>query len=66
MTRSGSGLATVSPPSCLTMTYRDAVFCRLDTGITVVPINAEEPTEKKRYILEHSEASVSLLLARLS
>lgn len=26
-------------------------------GITVVPINVEEPTDKKRFILEHSEAS---------
>ncbi|HEY3196691.1 MAG TPA: class I adenylate-forming enzyme family protein [Nitrospirales bacterium] len=28
------------------------------SGAAVVPINAEEPLEKKRYILEHSEASV--------
>lgn len=27
-------------------------------GLAVVPINVEESTEKKRYILEHSEASV--------
>src|SRR5207245_2092476 len=27
-------------------------------GVAVVPINVEESTEKKRYILEHSEASV--------
>ena len=27
-------------------------------GLAVVPINVEEPPEKKRYILEHSEASV--------
>jgi len=27
-------------------------------GLAVVPINVEEPLEKKRYILEHSEASV--------
>jgi long-chain acyl-CoA synthetase len=26
-------------------------------GVTVVPINVEETTDKKRYILEHSEAS---------
>jgi long-chain acyl-CoA synthetase len=26
-------------------------------GITVVPINVEEPTDKKRFILDHSEAS---------
>lgn len=27
-------------------------------GVAVVPINVEEPPEKKRYILEHSEATV--------
>ena len=26
-------------------------------GVTVVPINVEEPTDKKRFILEHSEVS---------
>lgn len=27
-------------------------------GVTILPINVEESTDKKRYILEHSEASV--------
>lgn len=33
-------------------------FAAWTLGITIVPINVEESTEKKRYILEHSEASV--------
>lgn len=33
-------------------------FAAWTLGMAVVPINVEEPTEKKRYILEHSEASV--------
>jgi long-chain acyl-CoA synthetase len=32
-------------------------FAAWTRGIAVVPINAEEPAEKNRYILEHSEAS---------
>ncbi|HSN04145.1 MAG TPA: class I adenylate-forming enzyme family protein [Nitrospira sp.] len=32
-------------------------FAAWISRITVVPINIEEPTEKKRFILEHSEAS---------
>lgn len=32
-------------------------FAAWTLGITVVPINVEEPTDKKRFILEHSEAS---------
>jgi len=32
-------------------------FAAWTRGIAVVPINAEESAEKKRYILEHSEAS---------
>lgn len=32
-------------------------FAAWISGITVVPINIEEPTDKKRFILEHSEAS---------
>jgi long-chain acyl-CoA synthetase len=32
-------------------------FAAWISGITVVPINVEEPTDKKRFILEHSEAS---------
>lgn len=31
-------------------------FAAWTQGIAVVPINVEEPAEKKRYILEHSEA----------
>ena len=33
-------------------------FAAWTLWVAVVPINVEEPTEKKRYILEHSEASV--------
>ena len=33
-------------------------FAAWTLGVAVVPINIEESTEKKRYILEHSEASV--------
>ena len=33
-------------------------FAAWTLGVAVVPINVEEQTEKKRYILEHSEASV--------
>ncbi len=33
-------------------------FAAWALGVAVVPINVEEQTEKKRYILEHSEASV--------
>lgn len=32
-------------------------FAAWISGITVVPINVEEPTDKKRFVLEHSEAS---------
>jgi len=32
-------------------------FAAWTLGVTIVPINVEEPTDKKRYILEHSEAS---------
>jgi long-chain acyl-CoA synthetase len=32
-------------------------FAAWSSGVTVVPINVEEPTEKERFILEHSEAS---------
>jgi len=35
-----------------------AYFAAWTLGVAVVPINVEESTEKKRYILEHSEASV--------
>lgn len=33
-------------------------FAAWISGITVVPLNVEESTDKKRFILEHSEASV--------
>ena len=33
-------------------------FAAWTLGLAVVPVNVEESTEKKRYILEHSEASV--------
>jgi long-chain acyl-CoA synthetase len=33
-------------------------FAAWISGITVVPINVEEPTNKKRFVLEHSEVSV--------
>ena len=33
-------------------------FAAWALGLGVVPINVEESTDKKRYILEHSEASV--------
>jgi len=35
-------------------------FAAWTLGIAVVPINIEEPPDKKRYILEHSEVSVVL------
>lgn len=35
-------------------------FAAWTLGVAVVPINVEETPEKKRYILEHSEASVAL------
>ncbi len=33
-------------------------FAAWISGVTIIPINVEESTDKKRYILEHSEASV--------
>jgi long-chain acyl-CoA synthetase len=35
-------------------------FAAWTLGVAVVPINVEETSEKKRYILAHSEASVAL------
>jgi long-chain acyl-CoA synthetase len=35
-------------------------FAAWTLGITIVPINLEETTEKKRFILEHSEVSAAL------
>jgi long-chain acyl-CoA synthetase len=32
-------------------------FAAWNSGITIVPINVDEPTEQVRFILEHSEAS---------
>lgn len=37
-----------------------AYFAAWTMGVAVVPINIEEPLEKKRYILEHSEVSAVL------
>lgn len=51
---SGDRIATVLFNHDLTVILYFAAWTR---GIAVVPINAEEPAEKKRYILEHSEAS---------
>ena len=50
----GDRVATVLFNHDLTVILYFAAWTR---GIAVVPINAEEPAEKKRYILEHSEAS---------
>lgn len=36
-----------------------AYFAAWTLGVAVVPINCEEPREKKRYILEHSEVSAA-------
>ena len=50
----GDRIATVLFNHDLTVILYFAAWTR---GVAVVPINAEEPAEKKRYILEHSEAS---------
>jgi acyl-CoA synthetase (AMP-forming)/AMP-acid ligase II len=52
--RRGDRLATVLFNHDVTVVLYFAAWI---SGITVVPINVEEPTEKKRFILEHSEAS---------
>lgn len=52
--RRGDRLATVLFNHDVTVVL---YFAAWTSGITVVPINIEEPMEKKRYILEHSEAS---------
>lgn len=49
----GDHLATVLFNHDQTVILYFAAWC---LGVAVVPINVEEPTEKKRYILEHSEA----------
>ncbi len=53
----GDRIATVLFNHDLTLlTY----FAAWTLGIAVVPINIEEPPEKKRYILDHSEVSAAL------
>ncbi|CAI4029912.1 Long-chain fatty acid--CoA ligase [Nitrospira tepida] len=53
----GDRLATILSNHDITvMVY----FAAWTLGLAVVPINAEEAPEKKRYILEHSEASAVL------
>ncbi|MGA6826110.1 class I adenylate-forming enzyme family protein [Nitrospira sp. NS4] len=52
--RPGDRLATILFNHDLTVVLYFAAWI---SRITVVPINIEEPTEKKRFILEHSEAS---------
>lgn len=51
--RRGDRLATVLFNHDLTVVLYFAAWV---LGLTVVPINIEEPAEKKRFILEHSEA----------
>ncbi|MGQ0811681.1 MAG: class I adenylate-forming enzyme family protein [Nitrospiraceae bacterium] len=53
----GDRLATVLFNHDLTVLV---YFAAWTLGIAVVPINVEEPTEKKRYILEHSKVSAVL------
>ena len=52
--RRGDRLATILLNHDVTVVL---YFAAWSSGITVVPINVEEPTDKKRFILEHSEAS---------
>ncbi|HET7439366.1 MAG TPA: class I adenylate-forming enzyme family protein, partial [Nitrospira sp.] len=52
--RRGDRLATILFNHDVTVVLYFAAWV---LGITVVPINVEEPTDKKRFILEHSEAS---------
>src|SRR5690242_4311361 len=52
--RRGDRLATILFNHDVTVVLYFAAWI---LGITVVPINVEEPTDKKRFILEHSEAS---------
>ncbi|MFO0698843.1 MAG: class I adenylate-forming enzyme family protein [Nitrospira sp.] len=52
--RRGERLATILFNHDVTVVLYFAAWI---LGITIVPINVEESTEKKRYILEHSEAS---------
>ncbi len=52
--RRGDRLATMLFNHDITVVLYFAAWI---SGITVVPINVEEPADKKRFILEHSEAS---------
>jgi long-chain acyl-CoA synthetase len=52
--RRGDRLATILFNHDVTVALYFAAWL---SGITVVPINVEESTDKKRFILEHSEAS---------
>jgi long-chain acyl-CoA synthetase len=52
--RQGDRLATIMFNHDVTVVLYFAAWL---SGITVIPINVEEPVEKKRYVLEHSEAS---------
>ena len=52
--RRGDRLATILFNHDVTVVLYFAAWV---LGITIVPINVEEPTDKKRFILEHSEAS---------
>ena len=52
--RRGDRLATILFNHDITVVL---YFAAWSSGITVVPINVDEPTEKMRFILEHSEAS---------
>jgi long-chain acyl-CoA synthetase len=52
--RRGERLATILFNHDVTVVLYFAAWI---LGITIVPINVEESTEKKRYILDHSEAS---------
>lgn len=52
--RRGDRLATILFNHDITVVLYFAAWI---SGITVVPINVEEPTDKKRFILEHSETS---------
>lgn len=53
--RRGDRLATILFNHDVTVVLYFAAWI---LGVTIVPINVEESTDKKRYILEHSEASV--------
>jgi long-chain acyl-CoA synthetase len=52
--RRGDRLATILFNHDVTVVLYFAAWI---SGITVVPINVEEPIDKKRFVLEHSEAS---------